>query len=63
MSGGYRQDALDFATYLLAQDRPQDAAARRELTQWWRDRAGPRPPSAGPLSRLARALRRALGRG
>lgn len=63
MSGGYRQDALDFASFLLAQELPRDAAARRELTQWWRDRAGPRPPSAGPLPRLARALRRALGRG
>jgi hypothetical protein len=57
MSGGYRQDALDFAAHLLAQGRPEDAAARRELTRWWRDRAGPKPPSTRPAARLARALR------
>ncbi len=57
MSGGYRQDALDFAAYLLAQGRPEDPVARRQLTQWWRDRAGPKPPSARPAARLARALR------
>lgn len=57
MSGGYRQDALDFAAHLLAQGRPEDAAARRELTRWWRERAGPKPPSARPAARLARALR------
>lgn len=57
MSGGYRQDALDFAAHLLAQGRPEDPAARRELTRWWRDRAGPKPPSARPAARLARALR------
>lgn len=62
MGGGYRQDALDFAAHLLAQDRPEDPAARRQLTQWWRDRAGPKPPSAGPASRLAHAVRRALHR-
>nr|WP_328690787.1 hypothetical protein [Streptomyces caniferus] len=63
MSGGYRQDALDFAAHLLAQGRPQDPAAREQLTRWWRDRAGPKPPSARPLARLARAVRRVLGRG
>lgn len=60
MSGGYRQDALDFAAHLLAQDLPADAAARQQLTHWWRDRAGPRPPSARPVTRLARALRDGL---
>lgn len=63
MSGGYRQDALDFAAHLLAQDRPEDPEARRRLTQWWRDRAGPKPPSAGPAARLVRAVRLALHRG
>ncbi len=63
MSGGYRQDALDFAAHLLARSRPQDPAARRQLTRWWRERAGPRPLSARPLARLARAVRRVLGRG
>ena len=60
MSGGYRQDALDFAAHLLAQDLPADAAARQQLTHWWRDRAGPRPPSARPVTRLAHALRDGL---
>lgn len=63
MSGGYRQDALDFVAHLLARSRPQDPAARRQLTRWWRERAGPRPLSARPLARLARAVRRVLGRG
>nr|WP_241720832.1 hypothetical protein [Streptomyces lydicus] len=62
MSGGYRQDALDFAAHLLAQGRPEDPAARQQLTRWWRDRAGPKPPSARPLARLVRAVRRALDR-
>ncbi len=62
LRGGYRQDALDFAAYLLAQGRPEDPAARQQLTRWWRDRAGPRPPSARPMARLARAVRRALHR-
>jgi len=57
MSGGYRQDALDFAAHLLAQGRPEDPVARQELTRWWRDRAGPKPPSARPVARLTRALR------
>lgn len=55
MSGGYRQDALDFAAFLLSQDRPADPTARRQLTRWWRDRSGPRPPSPHPAARLARA--------
>lgn len=62
MRGGYRQDALDFAAYLLAHDRPEDPDARRKLTRWWRDRAGPKPPSQGPASRLLRAVRHALHR-
>jgi len=63
MSGGYRRDALDFAAHLLARSRPQDPAARQQLTRWWRERAGPRPLSSRPLARLARAVRRVLGRG
>ncbi|MFI0263175.1 DUF692 domain-containing protein [Streptomyces sp. NPDC017056] len=61
MSAGYRQDAMDFAVQLLATGRPADPEARRELTQWWRDRAGPRPPR-GPVHRLSRAVRLALRR-
>ncbi|MFH8407683.1 DUF692 family multinuclear iron-containing protein [Streptomyces sp. NPDC018019] len=61
MKGGYRQDAMDFAVHLLAGNRPADAEARRRLTQWWRDRSGPKPPD-GPANRLVRAVRLALGR-
>ena len=62
MSGGYRQDALAFAAHLLDRDLPEAPAARRQLEQWWRDRSGPRPPSAGAASRLVRAVRLALHR-
>ncbi|ANZ15690.1 protein of unknown function DUF692 [Streptomyces noursei ATCC 11455] len=61
MAGGYRQDALDFAAFLLAQDRPADPVARRRLTRWWRDRAGPRPPSGRRAAQLARAAARRAG--
>ncbi|MEV0774131.1 DUF692 domain-containing protein [Streptomyces sp. NPDC050428] len=57
MHAGYRRDALNFAEHLLIADQPQDAAARRELTQWWRDRSGARPPSrAVRIARVARAV-------
>jgi hypothetical protein len=62
LRGGHRQDALDFAAHLLAQERPADPAARRQLTRWWRDRAGPKPPPARPAARLVRAVRLALHR-
>ncbi|MEU2384556.1 DUF692 domain-containing protein [Streptomyces sp. NPDC012461] len=60
MTGGYRQDALEFAEDLLTAGRPEDARARRELRAWWRERSGPRPRSRRPAVRLARATRRAL---
>ncbi|MER6096605.1 DUF692 family multinuclear iron-containing protein [Streptomyces sp. NPDC001728] len=60
MSGGYRRDALDFAEHLLLADRPEDPAARRQLTEWWQDRSGSRPP--GRATRLVRAARHALVR-
>ncbi|MDT3400127.1 endonuclease, partial [Streptomyces sp. B1866] len=67
MTGGYRRDALTFAEHLLAEGLPRDAAVRRELARWWRERAGPTPPTAGDrpglAARLARAARAALGRG
>ncbi|MEU6574205.1 DUF692 domain-containing protein [Streptomyces sp. NPDC046805] len=62
MTGGYRRDALDFAGRLLAEGRPQDAAVRRELREWWLDRSGPMPRSRRPVVRVARAARRALAR-
>ncbi|WP_330173089.1 DUF692 domain-containing protein [Streptomyces sp. NBC_01498] len=58
MHAGYRRDALDFAEHLLIADRPEDPEARRELTQWWRDRSGPRPPRRA--ARIARAARTVL---
>ncbi|WP_405762287.1 DUF692 domain-containing protein [Streptomyces sp. NBC_01420] len=58
MTAGYRRDALDFAEHLLVADRPEDDAARRRLTYWWRDRAAPRPP--GRATRLVRAARSVL---
>ncbi|MEU6487492.1 DUF692 domain-containing protein [Streptomyces sp. NPDC046887] len=58
MRDGYRRDALDFAEHLLSRNLPEDPAARRELTHWWRDRAGARPP--GRTTRLLRAARTAL---
>ncbi|MFD5796814.1 DUF692 domain-containing protein [Streptomyces diastatochromogenes] len=47
MSGGYRRDALDFVGQLLKVGRPDDAKVRRELREWWLDRAGPAPRSRG----------------
>ncbi|MFI8965472.1 DUF692 family multinuclear iron-containing protein [Streptomyces sp. NPDC053493] len=55
MTDGYRHDALDFVEGLLVAGRPEDAAARRRLTDWWRERAGVRPP--GPAARLAHRVR------
>ncbi|WP_251095354.1 DUF692 domain-containing protein [Streptomyces sp. Caat 7-52] len=60
MGGGYRRDALDFAGHLLKLGRPGDAGARRELREWWLDRAGAAPRSQGRnlVSRMRRAVRR-----
>ncbi|WP_210584253.1 DUF692 domain-containing protein [Streptomyces sp. GESEQ-35] len=60
MTGGYRQDALDFAGHLLDGERPEDAAARRELHEWRQERSGPTPHSHRPAARLARATRKVL---
>ncbi|MEY9995063.1 uncharacterized protein (UPF0276 family) [Streptomyces sp. V4I8] len=60
MTDGYRRDALDFAGYLLAEGRLEDARARAELREWWLERSGPRPHSRRPGVRLARATRRVL---
>ncbi|WP_406082152.1 DUF692 domain-containing protein [Streptomyces zaomyceticus] len=60
MTGGYRRDALDFAEHLLVAGRPEDPVARRQLTEWWQDRSGNRPP--GRATRLVRAARHALVR-
>ncbi|MFF9843475.1 DUF692 domain-containing protein [Streptomyces sp. NPDC013740] len=61
MTDGYRHDALDFVEGLLVAGRPEDPAAHRALTAWWRERAGIRPP--GPVARLAHRVRTALGKG
>ncbi|WP_333761646.1 DUF692 domain-containing protein [Streptomyces sp. IBSBF 2390] len=58
MSGGYRRDALDFAGHLLRTAPPAGAAARRELRNWWLDRAGPAPRPRGPVARARALLRR-----
>ncbi|MFJ9430555.1 DUF692 family multinuclear iron-containing protein [Streptomyces sp. NPDC101490] len=60
MTGNYRRDALDFAEHLLVAGRPEREEARRELTAWWQDRSGNRPP--GRATRLVRAARHALAR-
>ncbi|CAL9618321.1 hypothetical protein SUDANB176_05786 [Streptomyces sp. enrichment culture] len=60
MSGGYRQDALDFAEHLLLAGRPEEARVRRELREWWLERSGPAPRSRRPAVRLVRATRRVL---
>ncbi|WP_328422089.1 DUF692 domain-containing protein [Streptomyces sp. NBC_00443] len=60
MTDGYRRDALDFAGYLLADGRLEDARVRAELQEWWLERSGPRPRSRRPGVRLARATRRVL---
>ncbi|MEU9097803.1 DUF692 domain-containing protein [Streptomyces sp. NPDC048361] len=57
LRGGYRQDALDFARFLLDAGRPADPDARRALARWFKERAGARPP--GRAARLLRTLTRA----
>ncbi|MFI8237953.1 DUF692 family multinuclear iron-containing protein [Streptomyces sp. NPDC085866] len=58
MSGGYRRDALDFAEHLLKVGRPEDARVRRQLREWWLDRAGPAPRSPGLAARAKVLLQR-----
>ncbi|MGW2896188.1 multinuclear nonheme iron-dependent oxidase [Streptomyces sp. NPDC001212] len=60
MTGGYRQDALDFAESLLLAGGPRNADIRRELREWWLDRSGPAPRSRRPAVRVARAAQRVL---
>ncbi|MFE7816318.1 DUF692 domain-containing protein [Streptomyces sp. NPDC057433] len=64
MTGGYRQDALDFVEQLLLtsgqRERKHEQLPLRELREWWLERSGPRPRSRRPAVRLARATRRAL---
>lgn len=60
MADGYRHDALAFAEHLLLAGRPEEAAIRGELREWWLERSGPAPRSQRPTVRLARATRRVL---
>ncbi|MFE9924729.1 DUF692 domain-containing protein [Streptomyces sp. NPDC005774] len=64
MTGGYRQDALDFVEqFLLAsgqRERQDEQVTLRELREWWLERSGPVPRSRRPVVRLARATRRVL---
>ncbi|MFE9312930.1 DUF692 domain-containing protein [Streptomyces sp. NPDC088353] len=60
MTGGYRQDALDFAESLLLAGGLRNAGIRRELREWWLDRSGPAPRSRRPAVRVARAAQRVL---
>ncbi|MEV1086103.1 DUF692 domain-containing protein [Streptomyces sp. NPDC050211] len=60
MTGGYRQDALDFAGHLLSTGHPENPTARRHLHTWHLDRSSPTPPSHRPTTRLARATRKVL---
>ncbi|WP_210580857.1 DUF692 domain-containing protein [Streptomyces sp. GESEQ-4] len=60
MTGGYRQDALDFAGHLLSTGHPENPTARRHLHTWHRDRSSPTPPPPRPTTRLARATRKVL---
>ncbi|MFE9022933.1 DUF692 domain-containing protein [Streptomyces sp. NPDC007808] len=60
MTDGYRRDALDFAGYLLAEGRLEDARVRAQVREWWLERSGPTPRSRRPGVRLARATRRVL---
>ncbi|GAB3168661.1 DUF692 domain-containing protein [Streptomyces incanus] len=64
MTGGYRQDALDFVEQLLLasgqRGRQDEQVPLRELREWWLERSGPVPRSRRPAVRLARATRRVL---
>ncbi|MFD7990205.1 DUF692 domain-containing protein [Streptomyces mexicanus] len=60
MRGGHRRDAMEFVEFLLLAGQPQDAASRRELRAWWRERSGPAPRHHRPAVRAARAARRVL---
>ncbi|MGW1892830.1 DUF692 domain-containing protein [Streptomyces sp. NPDC002004] len=60
MTGGYRQDALEFVGWLLDAGRPADPVAHRRLSDWWLERSGPKPRSGRPVARLIRAARHAL---
>lgn len=63
MTGGYRRDALDFAEDLLIEQRVAEPFTRKQLTDWWLERSGPRPLAGRPVARALRAARFALRRG
>jgi uncharacterized protein (UPF0276 family) len=54
MRGGYRQDALDFAEWVLLSGDLAEGRAKRELREWWLDRSGPVPRRRSRAARVAR---------
>ncbi|MFI7383920.1 DUF692 domain-containing protein [Streptomyces sp. NPDC049813] len=62
MADGYRRDALDFAEDLLIAQRVDDPFVRKQLTDWWLERSGPRSLVGRPMARALRAARFALRR-
>ncbi|MCX4765650.1 DUF692 domain-containing protein [Streptomyces sp. NBC_01275] len=56
MHGGYRQDALDFAEQVLVDGRLEEGRTRRELREWWLDRAGAAPRQRSRWARVGRSL-------
>lgn len=62
MSEGYQRDALDFARHVLHTGAVPESR-RPPLTAWVAERTASPAPAAGPVSRLAAALRIRLGTG
>lgn len=63
MTGGHRQDALNFAAHVLSPAGPRlEPAVRRRLGRWWRERSRPAPPLRRRVAVLLRGgVRRLSG--